>query len=99
MLHVGRARHPGPGVGKGPQGRLSLEFVNVCGWLATGDMALDSCAQFLAEAEHKLSPARAWSVGHQLRKADRHSVWAPACHDQLSGGHAGVGVISLGGAP
>ena len=33
------------------------------------------------------------SAGH------RHSVWAPACQDQLSGGHACVGVISLGGVP
>ena len=40
-----------------------------------------------------LIPARARSVGHQLRKAGCHSVWAPACQDQISGGHAGVGVI------
>ena len=44
-------------------------------------------------------PARPRSVGHQLRKADRRSVWAPACQDQLAGGHAGTGVISPGGAP
>ena len=62
-------------------------------------MALDSCAQFLFVAEHRLIPARARSIGHQLRKADRQSVWALACQDPLSGGHAGVGVISLGGAP
>ena len=60
---------------------------------------LDSCAQFLAVAEHRLIPARARSLGHQLRKADRHSVWAHACQDQLSGGHTGVGVISLCGPP
>ena len=28
-----------------------------------------------------------------------HSVWAPACQDTIPGGHAGVGVVSLGGAP
>ena len=39
------------------------------------------------------------SVGHQLRRADRQSVWAPSCQDHFSGGHAGVGVISLCGAP
>ena len=50
-------------------------------------------------AEHRLIPARVRSVGHQLRKADCHSVRAPACQDQISGGHAGVGVISLCGAP
>ena len=27
------------------------------------------------------------------------SVWSPACQDQVAGGHAGVGVVSLGGAP
>ena len=53
---------------------------------------MDSCAQFLAVAEHRLIPARARSVGHQLRKAGYHSVWAPACQDS-------VGVVSLGGAP
>ena len=29
--------------------------------------------------------------GHQ-------SVWSPPCQDQVAGGHAGVGVVSLGGA-
>ena len=62
-------------------------------------MALDSCAQFLAVAEHRLIPSRARSVCHQLRRACHHSVWAPACQDKIAGGHAGVGVISLGGAP
>ena len=55
--------------------------------------------QFLAVAEHKLIPSRARSVGHSLRRAGHHSVWAPACQDKVAGGHAGVGVISLGGAP
>ena len=55
--------------------------------------------QFLAVAEHRLIPARASSVGHQLWKADGQSVWAPACQDQISSGHAGVGVIGLCGAP
>ena len=64
-----------------------------------GDLALDSCAQFLAIAEHRLIPSRARSICHQLRKAGYHSVWSPACQDQVAGGHVGVGVISLGGAP
>ena len=46
-----------------------------------GDFTLDSCAQFLAAAEHRLIPARARS--------------APACHDQVAGGHAGVWVVHL----
>ena len=31
-------------------------------------------------------------------RAGFHSVWAPACQDRIAGGHAGVGVVSLGGA-
>ena len=69
------------------------------GWLTSGDLALDSCAQFLAVAEHRLIPSRARSICHQLRKAGHHSVWAPACQDRVAGGHVGVGVVSLGGAP
>ena len=80
-------------------GQLSIEFANVGGWLTSGDLALNSCAQFLAVAEHSLIPSRARSICHQLRKAGHHSVWAPACQDRIAGGHAGVGVISLGGAP
>ena len=78
---------------------LSVEFVNVGGWLTSGDLALDSCAQFLAIAEHRLIPSGARSVCHQLCRAGHHSVWAPACQDQVAGGHAGVGVVSLGNVP
>ena len=99
MFHIGRARHPGPGSRVFTPGQLSIEFVNVGGWLTSGDLALDSCAQFLAVAEHRLVPSRARFVGHQLRRPGHHSVWAPACQDRIAGGHAGVGVISLGGAP
>ena len=60
-------------------GQLSVEFVNVSGWLTHGDLALDSCAQFLAVAEHRLVPSWARSVCHQLRDAGHHSVWFPAC--------------------
>ena len=74
----------GPG-GPGPRsftpGQLSIEFVNVCGWLTSGDLALDSCAQFLAIAEHRLIQSRARSVCHQLRWAGHHSVWALACQE------------------
>ena len=99
MLHIGRARHPGLGPRDITPGQLSIEFINVGGWLTSGDLAMDSCAQFLAVAEHRLIPSRARSVCHHLRKAGHHSVWAPACQDRSAGGHAGVGVVSLGGAP
>ena len=98
LFHIGRTTHgPGPRVSTPDQ--LSIEFVNVGGWLTSGDLAMDSCAQFLAVAEHRLIPSRARSICHQLRRAGYHSVWAPACQDRIAGGHAGVGVISLGGAP
>ena len=95
---IGRARHPGP-ASRGTPGFLSVEFANIGGWLTHGDVALDSCAQFLAVAEHRLIPTRVRSVGHQLRVAGFLSVWAPACQDHIVGGHAGVGVVSLVGAP
>ena len=57
-------------------GQLTIEFANVGGWLTSGDLALDSCAQFLAVAEFRLIPSRARSVCHQLRKAGHHSIWA-----------------------
>ena len=98
MLHIVRARDPGPGPRFFPPGRLSVEFVNVGGWLIYGDLALDSCAQFLAVAEHMSILSRALSVCHQLRKAGHQSVWSPACQDQVAGCHAGVGVVSLAGA-
>ena len=56
---------------------------------------MDSCAQFLAVAEHRLIPSRARSICHQLRMAGHHSIWAPACQDKIAGGHAGVAPLSL----
>ena len=98
MLSIGRARNPGPGTSSYPPG-FSIEFLNVGGWLSRGDLALESSAHFLAVAEHRLVPARARNVTTQLRQACLSSVGAPSCQDVTPGGHAGVGVISLHGAP
>ena len=76
-------------------GQLSVEFVNVGGWLTYGDLTLDSCAQFLAVVERRLIPSRARSVCPQLRRAGHHSVWSPYCQDPVAGGHAGVGLLVL----
>ena len=61
---------------------------------------LDTDADFVAVVEHRLVPARAGSEGKRLLQAGVRSVWAPA---SLEGGghvgHAGVGVVSLRGAP
>ena len=62
------------------------------------DLALDS-AQFLAVAEHRFIPSSVRLVSHQLCKAGHQSVWSPVCQDQVAGGHAGEGVVCLGGAP
>ena len=90
MLHIGRSRHPGRG---------KRFFFYTPGQLSVvWDLAMDSCAQFLA-VEHRLIASWARSICHQLRKGCYQSVWAPACQGQVAGGHAGVGVVSLGAAP
>ena len=89
MLSIGRARHPGPGTSSYPPG-FSIEFLNVGGWLSSGDLALESSAHFLAVAEHRLVPARARNVTTQLRQAHLSSVWAPSCQDVTPGGDAGL---------
>ena len=79
---------------------FTIEFLNVGGWLSNGDYALESHAEFLAVAEHRLIPARARSVTNSLKVSSGIvSVWAPACQDSIPGGHAGVGVVSMKGAP
>ena len=84
MLHIGRARHPGPVAGKGPQGHLSVEFVNVGGRLTYGGLALDLSAQY---------------IGHQLRRAGS-SVGLGACMPGSDPRWScWVGVVSLLGAP
>ena len=41
MLHIGQARHPGPGTGGFfTPGQLSIELVNVGGWLTYGDISV-----------------------------------------------------------
>ena len=95
VLWIGRARHPGPfGAGS-----LGLEAFNVGGWLTHGDTALETTADFLAVSEHRLIPARVRSEWAELRRKGIYSVWAPASQEGSHVGHAGVGVVSLKGAP
>ena len=95
LLWIGRARHPGPVGG----GALTLEALNVGGWLTHGDIVLETTADFLAVSEHRLIPARVRSAWAGLRRKGIHSVWAPASQEGSHVGHAGVGVVSLKGAP
>ena len=91
VLWIGRARHPGPFCA----GALGLEAFNVGGWLTHGDTTAD----FLAVSEHRLIPARVRGEWAELRRKGIHSVWAPASQEGSHVGHAGVGVVSLKGAP
>ena len=54
---------------------------------------------FLAVAEHRLIPGRVRGEWSRLRKKGLASIWAPASQDSSHVGNAGVGVISLRGAP
>ena len=54
---------------------------------------------FLAEVEHRLIPARVRGEWARLRCKRLASIWAPPSQDASHVGHAGVGVVSLCGAP
>ena len=95
-LWIGRARHPGPSV---TSPCLGIEVLNVGGWLTHGDLALDTSVDFLAVVEHRLIPARVRSEWSRLRRKDLASIWSPASQDSSHVGNAGVGVVSLRGAP
>ena len=98
MMRIGEARHPGPR--SPPSSSFSIEYINVGGWLSNGDYALESSADFIAVAEHRLIPARVRSVANSLKVSSGIiSVLAPACQDSIPGGHAGVGVVSMKGCP
>ena len=94
-LWMGRAENPGPG---SPH-HLAVEVFNVGGWLTHGDLALDAGIDFLAVTEHRLIPGRVCSEWARLRSKGVASVWAPASQDSSHVGNAGVGVVSLRGAP
>ena len=91
---IGRARHPGPGVVS-----FVVEVFNVGGWLTHGDLVLDTEVDFLAVVEHRLIPVRVRGEWARLRRKGLATVWAPASQDTSHVGHAGVGVVSLRGAP
>ena len=78
---------------------LGIEVLNVGRWLTHGDLALDTGVDFLAVVEHRLIPARVRSQWSRLRRKDLSSIWAPASQVSSHVGNAGVGVVSLRGAP
>ena len=54
---------------------------------------------FWVSTEHRLVPARARSEWKRLRDKGIPSVWSPASQEFSHVGNAGVGVVSLKGAP
>ena len=65
MLHIGRARQPGP---RRPlNGHTSIECIDVGGWLSNEDLALDCEANFLAVVEHRLITDRTRAVAASLK--------------------------------
>ena len=84
-LWIGRARHPGPSTRQ-----LAIEVFKVGKWLTHGDLVLEAQVDFIAVVRHRLIPL----VGEALA-----TVWAPASQESSHVGHAGVGVVSMRGAP
>ena len=68
-------------------------------WLTHCDFALDVEVDFLAVVEHRLIPARVRGEWARLQCKRMASIWAPVWQEASHVGHAGVGVISLRGAP
>ena len=58
-----------------------------------------SRVDFLTVVEHRLIPAWVRSEWARLRKRELASLWASACQGSSHVGNAGVGVISIRGAP
>ena len=94
-LWLGRARHPGPG----SVGSVGIEVFIVGGWLTNGDLAVETSADFLCVTEHGLVSARARSEWKRLRDKSISSIWSPASQELSVVSNAGVGVVSLKGAP
>ena len=78
---------------------FGVEFLNVGGWFTHGDLALGAGVDFLAVAEHRLIPASVRSEWSGLRRNGLSSIWAQESQDSSHVGNAGVGVVSMRGAP
>ena len=78
---------------------LVLSFIMSVVGLLMVIFALDAGLDILAITEHRLIPARVRSEWARLRSNGVASIWAPASQDSSHVGNAGVGVVSLKGAP
>ena len=68
-------------------------------WLTHGALVLEARVDFIAVVEHRLITARVRSEWARLRAKGLAAVWAPVSQESSHVGQAGVGVISLRGAP
>ena len=80
-------------------GSVGIEVFNVGGWLTNGDFAAETNADFLCVTEHRLVSARARSEWRRLRDRSIPSIWSLASQELSVVGNAGVGEVSLKGAP
>ena len=94
-LWVGRAQYPRP---TSLAHHVGVEVLNVEGCVTHGDLALEVNVDFLV-VEHRLILARVRSEWSGLRGKGLSSIWAPASQDSSHVGNAGVGVVSMRGAP
>ena len=60
---------------------------------------MEAPVDFIAVVEHRLIPGRVRGEWARLRAKGYASVWAPASQKSSHVGHAGVGVVSMKGAP
>ena len=78
--------------------------LGICGLVGLGslglahNMLLLRCGE-LADHQHRLIPARARRESSRLRGGGLASIWAPASKQSSHVGNAGVGVVSMRGAP
>ena len=78
---------------------FAVEVFDVGSWLAHGDLALEAGVDFPAVVEHRLIPAWVRSEWAWLKSKGLASLWASASQDSSHFGDAGVGVVSMRGAP
>ena len=90
-LWIGRARHLGLCLNN-----HDIEDVNVCGFLAHGDYALDTDASFLAVVGHRLISTRGHCERVALKLRDSSSVGISAAPSPRSSGFSLFGRVRQG---
>ena len=76
-----------------------VEMFNIGEWFTHGGNACDVNVDIIGVVEHRLIPAKVRHEWSRLHVDGIHSVWSPASRKHCQVGQAGVGVVSLKGAP